>query len=180
MRSAKWDYPHHLLLSCLPPLPTEVRHMPRKCDEDTCLAALKLFLSQPYCLLVRRHGDPFTPEPQSLTPITTYCTLCSWLWSFPLISFHLPSQPFSIPRKCLAREGHSVVINFFLMNHPSSLGVRTGDGERNRGLSSVCHLTLWSLFISLTLWPPCKQNSCLIHLSSCYGAYQSSLSTAAS
>lgn len=148
-------------------------------DENACLAALQPFLSQPCCLLVRRHGDPLTPEPQSLTPITTNRTLYSWLWIFRLISFHLPSQPFSIHRKCLAHEGHSVVINFFLMNHLSSLGVRIGDGERNGGPSVVCHLTLWSLFISLTLWPPCKQNSCLIHLSSCYGAYQSSLSTVA-
>lgn len=46
------DYPHHLLLLCLAPLPTEVRHMPRKCDEDTCLAALQLFLSQPCHLFV--------------------------------------------------------------------------------------------------------------------------------
>lgn len=143
MRSAKWDYPHHLLLSCLPPLPTEVRHMPRKCDEDTCLAALKLFLSQPYCLLVRRHGDPFTPEPQSLTPITTYCTLCSWLWSFPLISFHLPSQPFSIPRKCLAREGHSVVINFFF--NESSVISRSEDWGRREKSRTVIRLPSYPL-----------------------------------
>lgn len=36
------------------------------------------------------------------------------------------SSAFRLPQKWLAHEGHSVVINFFLMNHLSSLDVRIG------------------------------------------------------
>lgn len=101
--STEWDNFRHLLLWS--PTPTELRHIPRKCDEKVCLAALQLFLRQPPCLLVSCHRDLLAPEPQSLTPVTTYCTLCSWLWTFPLIWFHLPPQLLESLRNVLPMKG---------------------------------------------------------------------------
>lgn len=100
--STEWDNFHHLLLWS--PTPTELRHMPRKCGEKACLAALTV--PRPASLSVgqlpRRPSRSRAPKPH-----TCYYILysVSWLWTFPLIWFHLPPQLLESLRNVLPMKG---------------------------------------------------------------------------